>query len=74
LDPSWCEQLLSVILAGEACEGVVVLCGIHESPEMEAVWHKFQKQKSVRISLDLFETGIFICRSGLQKEDFVLRF
>jgi len=74
LDPFNCEQLLSVIFAGDDYEGIVVLCGIHATPEIEAVWHRFQKEKSVRISLDLFEIGIFICRGGLQKEDFVLRF
>ena len=74
LDPSYCDQLLSVFFAGEVYEGVVVLCGIHESPEMEAVWQKYREEKIVRISLDLFEMGIFICRNGLQKENFVLRF
>jgi hypothetical protein len=74
LDPSYCEQILSVVFAREDFEGVVVLCRIHVSSEMEAVWTKFQQKKSVRISLDLFDIGIFICLKGLQKENFVLRF
>ncbi len=74
LDPFYCEQLLSGVFSEVSYEGVVVLCGIHVTPEIEEVWHKFQKEKSVRISLDLFEIGIFICRNGLQKENFVLRF
>lgn len=73
LDPSYCEQILSVVFARDF-DGVVVLCGIHVSQEMESVWKKFQQEKAVRISLDLFEIGMFICRKGLQKENFVLRF
>ncbi len=73
LDPEVCIRLLAQIVANPY-DGVIVLCGIHASAEMEAVWKSFQKEQQVRISLDLFEIGIFICKKGLQKEDFVLRF
>ena len=73
LDPDGCIRVLAQIVA-QPYDGVIVLCGIHASAEMEAVWKKYQKEQQVRISLDLFEIGIFICKKGLQKEDFVLRF
>ncbi|MCK9413890.1 MAG: hypothetical protein M0Q53_16440 [Prolixibacteraceae bacterium] len=73
LDPAECSRVLAQIV-GQPYEGVIILYGIHTSAEMEGVWGKFQKEQQVRISLDLFEIGIFICKKGLQKEDFVLRF
>jgi hypothetical protein len=74
LDPAYCERILSTILGHPGFEGVIILCGIYSSAKMEAVWSVYKKDTTVRISLDLFEIGIFICRNGLQKEEFVLRF
>ena len=73
LDPGGCSRALAQIVA-QPYDGVIILCGIYASAEMEAVWKRYQKEQQVRISLDLFEIGIFICKKGLQKEDFVLRF
>ena len=73
LDTEECSQVLAQIVA-DSYDGVIILCGIHTSAEMEEVWKRYQKWQQVRISLDLFEIGIFICKKGLQKEDFVLRF
>lgn len=73
LDPDDCSRALAQIVA-QPYDGVIILCGIHTSAGMEAVWKRFQKEPEVRISLDLFEIGIFICKKGLQKEDFVLKF
>ena len=73
LDPDECSRVLAQIVA-QPYDGVIILCGIHASAEMEAVWKRYQKEQQIRISLDLFEIGIFICKKGLQKEGFVLRF
>jgi hypothetical protein len=69
-----CDQILSQILTTPFYQGVVILCGIHSSAEMEVIWARYKSAETVRISLDLFEIGILICQKGLQKEDFVLRF
>jgi hypothetical protein len=74
LDTEYCDRILSLVLAQPAFHGVIVLCGIHHSGEMEAIWTRYKGNQTVRISLDIFEIGILICRQGLQKEDFVLRF
>lgn len=74
LDPSYCDRILEQILNEPTYNGVVVLCGIHTSAKMEVVWLRYKIDPTVRISLDLFEMGIFICKKGLQKEDFVVRF
>jgi hypothetical protein len=54
--------------------GVIVVCGIHTSAAMEDVWNRHKKDQVVRVALDLFEIGLLICRKGLQKEEFVVRF
>jgi hypothetical protein len=74
LDPEGCDTITSKILDQPGYGGVVVLCGIHASEKMEDVWTRHKSNLTVRVSLDLFEVGIFICKKGLQKEDFVLRF
>jgi hypothetical protein len=74
LDAAYCNKRLEQVLAPKTYSGVIVLCGIHTSAEMEEVWIRHKRGHTVRISLNLFEIGIFICKKGLQKEDFVLRF
>jgi hypothetical protein len=73
-DPDNCDAILAQIFAGKDFQGVAILCGLHTSAEMEAVWNRHQSNPVVKVTLDLFEIGIFICREGLQKEAFVLRF
>lgn len=74
LDPENCDQIISSVLERRGFQGTVVVCGIHYSSKMEAVWTSQKSKRAVRVTLDLFEIGIFICREGLQKEEFVLRF
>ena len=74
LDPANCDQIISAVLERQDFQGTVVVCGIHYSSEMEAVWTKHKSKGTIRVTLDLFEIGIFICREGLQKEEFMLRF
>ena len=74
LNPDYCERILSQILFNPASNGVIVVCGIHASAGIEDVWMKHKKDPLIRVALDLFEIGIFICRRGLQKEEFVVRF
>jgi hypothetical protein len=74
LAPAYCDRTLTKVLINEDYNGLVVFCGVHTSPELEAVWNRHKENPTVRIALDLFEIGILICRKGLQKEEFVLRF
>ncbi len=74
LDPESCNQVLTTVLGQTGYQGVVVICGIHTSAAMEDIWVDHKSNPTVRVSLDLFEIGIFICLQGLQKEEFVLRF
>jgi len=55
-------------------DDVVIIRGIHESIEMEAIWQEMTANESVRVSLDLFEIGIALFRCRLQKENFIQRF
>ena len=55
-------------------DGVLIVRGIHESKEMEAIWQEMIARESVRVSLDLFEIGIALFRKGLQKENFIFKF
>lgn len=74
LNPNYCDRILSQILINPDFNGVIVVCGIHACAGIEDVWMKHKKDPLIRVALDLFEIGIFICRKGLQKEEFVLRF
>ena len=53
---------------------LIIIKGIHHSKEMEEIWKEMTLHTSVRVTLDLFETGIVLFRRGLQKENFILRF
>jgi hypothetical protein len=73
-DAATCDHILAQVLGNPAFAGVVVVCGIHTSRELESVWNNYKEMDRVRIALDLFDVGIFICKKGLQKEEFVVRF
>lgn len=55
-------------------DDVLIIRGIHESKEMEAIWGAIVASENVRVSLDLFEIGITLFRKGLQKENFIQSF
>lgn len=74
LDPEYCDRILTSVLEQSDFNGVVVVGGIHYSQSIEAVWTGHKSKDTVRITLDLLEIGIFICKKGLQKEEFMLRF
>lgn len=74
LEAAYCDHLLAQIMLNKDYDGVIILCGIHNSPGMEGVWTKYKNEAVVRVSLDLFEVGIYICKKGLQKEEFIVRF
>jgi hypothetical protein len=74
LDPDYCDRLLARILVDSSYNGVIVVGGLHTSDAMEAAWSRHKASPAVRVALDLFEIGIFICRKGLQKEEFVVRY
>ncbi|MEI6142038.1 MAG: hypothetical protein WCP85_22385 [Mariniphaga sp.] len=73
-DPIRSRDILQNRIDLHGPDDVVIIRGIHESKEMEAVWMELKLSTEVRVSLDLFEIGIFLFRKGLQKEDFILKF
>jgi hypothetical protein len=73
-DPVLSKKIFQNRIDEHGPDDVVVIRGIHESKEMEAVWLELKSSTEVRVSLDLFEIGIVLFRKGLQKEDFILKF
>ncbi|MCX6247719.1 MAG: class I SAM-dependent methyltransferase [Bacteroidetes bacterium] len=55
-------------------DSVLILDDIHWSGEMEKAWKEIQEHPSVTITIDLFRMGLVFFKSGLSKEDFILRF
>jgi hypothetical protein len=53
---------------------VMIIRSIHESAQMESIWKEIIKSERVRVSLDIFEIGIVLFKTNLQKEHFILRF
>jgi len=47
---------------------------IHWSPDMEAAWNTIKKDDRVSISIDLFWFGLVFFRSGIMKQDFIIRY
>jgi len=69
---SW--SITEKFMGSKGDDDVLIIRGIHESGEMEALWNKAIEYDRVRVSLDLFEIGILLFRKGLQKENFIHRF
>lgn len=55
-------------------ESVVVFDDIYWSWEMEQAWRLIQEHPRVRISLDLFRSGIVFIDPELPKRHYVLKF
>ncbi|MBN2639373.1 MAG: hypothetical protein JXR65_09860 [Bacteroidales bacterium] len=47
---------------------------IHRSRDMERAWNKIKSDSRVSISLDLYNFGIVFFRTGIPKQDFVIRY
>jgi len=73
-NPDLSRSLVQKKLEMHGDDDVLIIRGIHESKEMEAIWREMIASESVRVSLDLFEIGIALFRTGLQKENFIQRF
>jgi len=69
---SWSS--IEEFLGSNGEDDILIVRGIHESGDMEAIWKKAIDYDRVRVSLDLFEIGILLFRKGLQKENFIHRF
>lgn len=52
----------------------VILDDIHWSTEMEKAWTEITSREEVKVSIDLFRSGILLFRKEMTKEDFVIRF
>ncbi len=73
-NPGVSRNVIQKCLKLHGDDDVLIVRGIHESKEMEAIWQETIANENVRVSLDLFEIGIALFRKGLQKENFIQRF
>lgn len=71
--PKLTESIIQKSLGRDGDNGVLIVRGIHETAEAEAIWLKLIASNSVRVSLDLFEIGIALFCKRLQKENFIYR-
>lgn len=56
-------------------EDVVMVHGIHASPERDAAWRSLCRHPSVRLSIDLFKAGLlFFSEDFKERQHFVLKF
>jgi len=53
---------------------VFVISNIHKSEEMEKAWNQIIKHEDVKVSVDLFFTGLIFFRKEQVKENFIIRF
>jgi len=54
-------------------DSIVILDDIYWSPGMQRAWATICKDKSVKVSIDLYFWGILFFRPGLSKQDFKIR-
>jgi len=55
-------------------DAIIIFDDIHWSVEMRSAWEKIKAEPSVKVTIDLFRTGLVFFRDGLSKEDFIIRF
>lgn len=55
-------------------ETVIIFDDIYWSEEMERAWANIKKDRSINVSIDLFQIGIICKRVGQRKEHFILKF
>ena len=53
---------------------VFIFDDIHWSPGMELAWKKIKSNKRVSISIDLYWAGMIFFKTGIAKQDFVIRY
>jgi len=73
-NPEYTRKILTNCFTGYGENDLIIIKGIHQSKEMESIWNELILHNAVHVTLDLFECGIALFRTGLQKENFILRF
>ncbi|MCB2206924.1 MAG: class I SAM-dependent methyltransferase [Bacteroidetes bacterium] len=53
---------------------IIVFDDIHWSAEMEEAWMIIKENEKISVTVDLFNMGIVFFRSGINKQDFIIRF
>lgn len=66
-------QLVDLLLPLVHNDTVVVVEGIHRSPEMQKIWNDLCRKTQVRVSIDIFRWGLIFFRKQQAKEHFIVR-
>ncbi|HLU90148.1 MAG TPA: class I SAM-dependent methyltransferase [Cyclobacteriaceae bacterium] len=53
---------------------VLIIGDIHWSEGMNRAWKEIIKAENIRLSLDFYECGVLLFKTGLEKEDYILDF
>lgn len=53
---------------------IFIFDDIHHSTEMEEAWEYIKSDKSVRVTVDIYEMGIVFFKKELKREDYKIRF
>lgn len=72
--PDRSRLLIQRLLALHGDDDVLIIRGIHQSKGMELIWQELIGSPLVHVSIDQFEIGIVLFRTGLQKENFIHRY
>jgi predicted O-methyltransferase YrrM len=67
-------KYFSLLLQYIADDSVFILDDIHWSKEMEMAWREISQHPSVKVTVDLFSTGLVFFSERLSKQDFILAF
>lgn len=73
LDAAALRMALQAALAAHDHSSILVVAGIHDSPEKNQVWRELLQDASVTLSLDLFQWGMAFFRNTLEKRVYVLK-
>ena len=62
------------IVAESDTRTVVIVDDISYSPEMEEAWNEIKQDKKVSITIDIFRMGIVFFRTGINHNDYIIRY
>lgn len=67
------KEVLEVALDSFSTQSLLIIEGINQSKENEALWKEIKNLNQVRVTVDLFFWGIIFLRKGQAKQHFKIR-
>lgn len=68
-----CSSVVEQAIKHASSDSVIIIDGIHRSPEMQNLWHAIKQNPAVAVTFDLYSMGILFFDNSYKRQDYTLK-